>query len=108
MFDREQKTLALHFARSLAERNYEYAYSLLSSNTQSNLSLDAMRDQFESIIPLDWGEVGPIELEENHAWEEMFVYVVLGGDTYSEAIIIDSFETNGAILKVNSFQFGRP
>ena len=108
MFGLEQKTLPLNFARSLAERNYEYAYSLLSNNTQSNLSLDAMRAQFESIIPLDWGEVRPIELEENPAWEEMFVYVVLGGDTYSEAIIVDSFETNGPILKINSFQFGRP
>lgn len=108
MFDQEQKKLALKFARSLATRSYEQAYGMLSRDVQSQITLDAMRAQFESMIPLDWGEVDLIDLEENPAWDEMFLYVVLGGDTYSEAIIISSFESSSNVLKINSFQFGRP
>jgi hypothetical protein len=108
MFNEEQKTLALEFARSLARRNYEQAYGMLSSRLQSQLSLYELREQFESMIPLDWGEVDPIDLEENPAWDEMFLYVVLGGSVYSEAVIIDSFVLDGAISRINNLQFGRP
>ena len=37
-----------------------------------------------------------------------FVYVVLGGDMYSEAIIIDSFVTENGKIKIGNFEFGRP
>lgn len=108
MFTEEQKALALEFARSLTMRNYERAYGLLSDETQSRISLDGVREQFESMIPLDWGDVDPLELEENPAWNELFIYVVLGGEIYSEAIIVSSFVSDGSALKINEFQFGRP
>jgi len=108
MFDQKQKTLALEFARSLSKRDYGQAYNMLSLNAQSQLTEDALREQFESMIPLDWGDVDPIELEENPAWDEVFLYVVLGGEVYSEAIIVNSFTSDNEILKIDSFQFGRP
>lgn len=108
LFDQEQKTLALEFARSLANRRYEQAYGMLSRDAQSQIGLDALRDEFESMIPLDWGDVDPIELAENPTYNEMFLYVVLGGDVYSEAIIINSFASDEDVLKINSFEFGRP
>lgn len=108
MFDQTQKRLALEFARSLALRDYAQAYSMLSKDTQSQMPLDVMREQYEAMIPLDWGEVNPIELEENPAWDEMFLYVVLGGPVYSEAIIISSFASEEGKAKVETFEFGRP
>jgi hypothetical protein len=108
MFKQEQKALALEFARSLSMRSYEKAYGMLSANLQSLMSLNDVREQFESMIPLDWGEVDPLELNENPAWDEKFLYVVLGGDVYSEAIVINSFITDGTVVKINSFDFGRP
>lgn len=108
MFDKAQKKVALEFARFLAERDYTQAYSMLSQNAQSEITLDLMREQFETMIPLDWGDVDPIELEENPAWDEMFLYVVLGGPIYSEAIIINSFASEEGSQKVEKFEFGRP
>ena len=108
MFDKQQKILALEFARSLAKRDYRQAYNMLSLNAQSQLTEDALREQFESMIPPDWGDVDPIELEENPAWDEMLLYVVLGGDVYSEAIIVNSFASENELPKIDSFQFGRP
>ena len=108
MFDQNQKTLALEFARTLAKRDYGQAYHMLSLNAQSQLTEDGLREQFESMIPPDWGDVDPIELAENSAWDEMFLYVVLGGDGYSEAIIVNSFASDDEIPKIDSFQFGRP
>jgi len=108
MFDQQQKILALEFARSLAKRDYRQAYNMLSLNAQSQLTEDALREQFESMIPPDWGDVDPIELEENPAWDEMLLYVVLGGDVYSEAIIVNAFASENELPKIDSFQFGRP
>ena len=108
MFDQKQKSLALEFARSLSKRDYKQAYNMLSLNAQSQLTEDGLREQFESMIPLDWGDVNPIELEENPAWNEMFLYVVLGGDVYSEAITISSFASDEEKMKIETFEFGRP
>lgn len=108
MFDQAQKALALEFARTMATRDYTQAYSMLSLNAQSQMTLDVVREQFEAMIPLDWGDVNPIELEENPAWDDMFIYVVLGGPVYSEAIIISSFAQDEGALKVETFEFGRP
>lgn len=81
---------------------------MLSLNAQSRMPLDVMREQYEAMIPRDWGEVEPIELEENPAWDEMFLYVVLGGPVYSEAIIIRSFGSEEGKPKVETLEFGRP
>ena len=108
MFDQKQKTLALEFARSLSKRDYGQAYNMLALDAQSQLTEDALREQFESMIPTDWGDVDPIELEENPGWDEMFLYVVLGGDDYSEAIIVNSFASENELPKIDSFEFGRP
>ena len=108
MFDNTEKVVALEFARSLANRDYSKAYSMLSQSAQSRITQDQLREQFEAMIPLDWGDVDPIELEENPAWDDMFVYIVLGGDVYSEAIIINSFADEAGSPTVELFEFGRP
>ena len=108
MFDQTKKTLALQFAGSLAARDYANAYRMLSRNAQSRMTLNEMREQYEALIPSDWGDVNPIKLEENPAWDDMFLYVVLGGPEYSEAIIISTFSTEEGKVKLETFEFGRP
>ncbi len=67
----------------------------------------ALRAKFEYMIPLDWSVVDPIEIyAENDGWP--FIYIVLGGDIYSEAIIVYSFVVEDGLHKIDRFEFGRP
>ena len=106
MFDQTQRALALNFARTLSQRDYSAAHQMCSNNQKSRVSVDHLREEFERIIPLDWGSIDPVELEEHDDFP--FIYVVLGGDVYSEAIIIDTFITEDGIIKIDNFEFGRP
>jgi len=71
-----------------------------------------MKEDFENMIPLDWGEVDPIEIQPMESASDQdvppFIYVVLGGDCYSEAIIIDSVIEENGKLSIAAFEFGRP
>ena len=106
MFDSAQKSLAKEFARVLSQREYDAAHAILSQKLRSQVDVDRLREEFEEMIPLDWGLVDPIELEESGDYP--FIYVVLGGDVYSEAIIIDSFSIENNQVKVGRYEFGRP
>ena len=108
MFDQAQKTMALSFARALAARDYGQAYGMLSAAAQARMTLDALRDDFTAMIPLDWGDVDPIALVEDPAFDEIFLYVVLGGPVYSEAVMIEAFTAEHGTPKIERFQFGRP
>jgi hypothetical protein len=106
MFDPTQKTLALDFARALVRRDYPAAHAMCSRRLRARLDVATLREQFERMIPLDWGQVDPIELEDRDEWP--FVYVVLGGDGYSEAIIIESFTLEDGQARIDAVEFGRP
>ena len=106
MFDSAQKLLAIEFARALSKREYDAAHAMFSQELRSQVNVDRLREEFEDMIPLDWGVVDPIELEESGDYP--FIYVVLGGYVYSEAIISDSFFIENNQVKVDSYEFGRP
>ncbi|MCU0735531.1 MAG: hypothetical protein MUF20_08395 [Methylotetracoccus sp.] len=106
MFDPTQKTLALNFARTLARGDYFAAHTMCSRQLRAYLDVAALREQFERMIPLDWGQVDPIELEDHDEWP--FVYVVLGGNVYSEAIFNKSFTVEDGQARIDSVEFGRP
>ena len=106
MFNSAQKTRAMEFARALSRREYDEAYAMCSQELRSRIEVGTLRKEFEEMIPLDWGEIDPIELEESCDYP--FIYVVLGGDLYSEAMIIDSFSVENGQVKVDRYQFGRP
>ena len=108
MFDDAQKTLAVTFARALAARTYAQAYDMLSAAAQSRISVEALRETFESMIPPDWGDVTPIELQESPYTAGRLLYVVLGGRVYSEAVIVHSFTTEDGVPKIERFELGRP
>lgn len=108
MFDHTQKDLALSFARAVAAKEYEKAYGMLSAGAQSRISQKQFRADVEHMLPAEFGEVDPIELMEIPEAAEMFVYVVLGGEAYSEAIMVEAFASEGGTPKIDRFQFGRP
>lgn len=105
MFDQDQKATALLFAQKLAARDYPAALELCSEEIRTGLNQGSLADKFEAIVPLDWGKV-EIILEENDAFP--FVYITLGGDVYSEAIIVHSFGTENGQAKIARFELGRP
>jgi hypothetical protein len=82
------------------------ALALCSDDLNSKLIEREPGEEFEAIVPLDWGEIDPIEREENPALP--FVYITLGGDVYSEAIIVHSFVTENGQIKIAGFELGRP
>ena len=66
------------------------------------------------MIPIDWGEVSPIEISETMVeWpakessDIAWVYVILGGDVYSEALTLIVTDENG-LIKIRDIEFGRP
>ena len=106
MFTEDEKKLALKLAYKLEKRDYDSAYSMLSTGLQASLSSAEFRQLYERMIPQDWGKIDPIELMDGD--EYPFVYVVLGGDVYSEAIIIDRFVDENGNSKIDNLEFGRP
>ena len=106
MFTDSQKHIALRFAESLSQRKYHMAYSMCSRLFQSRTSIETMKHDFEHIIPNDWGKVDPIEIVENDQFP--FIYIVLGGEVYSEAIMISSFIMEDNEIKIHDYEFGRP
>ena len=106
MFDQNQKMIAVQFAQKLADRDYHAALELCSEELKSGMNVSSLREEFEAIVPLDWGEVDPIRLEGNDTYP--FVYITLGGDEFSEAVIIHSFATENGQTKIASFELGRP
>ena len=106
MYNSAQKSLAIEFARALSKREYNEAHAMCSQELRTQINVDRLREEFEDMTPLDWGVIDPIELDESGDYP--FVYVLLGGDMYSEAIIIDSFSIENNQVKVGRYKFGRP
>ena len=108
------EALALEFARVLARRDYRAAYNMTSSEFKSKFSCEEMQNDFESIIPTDWGPVDPIEIGTTmddwpgkRANDIEWIYVGIGGDMYSEAIVVVMTEKDGG-LSVRDVEWGRP
>ena len=108
MFDQTQKDFALTFARTLAAKDYERAYGMLSQGARSGITREALRADFEAMIPPEFGEVSSIELLELPEAADLFVYVALGGEVYSEAVIVEGFTAEDGTPRIDRFQFGRP
>jgi hypothetical protein len=106
--------IALEFTQALASRDYTKAYAMTSKEYQRNTTKDVMKSSFEDIVPVDWGTIGPIEIGETMTdWPDkkpsdlVWVYVSIGGDVYSEAVITIitlEYETP----KVRQIEYGRP
>ena len=129
--------LALDFAEALIQRKYEDAYAMTSSDFIEEggnpLSIDALRNRFEMIVPTDWvfvdmeaiyaADPPPAHLRAKHVrgplaimeaeddWVEdpdvAFVYVSIADDAEGEGIsFYVTREASG--LKIREISFGRP
>ena len=106
--------LAIEFVRALANREFVTAYDLTTADFRSACSCEEMQNEFESIVPEDWGVIDPIEIGTSmDDWpgkskdDIKWVYVVIGGDAYSEAVILVTAQQSG-ILRVRQVEWGRP
>lgn len=110
----DYRQIALEFAKSLAAREYPKAYAMMSHGYRQKSTVDELRIGFEAIVPTDWGAIGPIEIGETMtSWpgkqpsDVAWAFVSIGGDVYSEAVIVVVTSENGE-AKIREVEFGRP
>lgn len=110
----DAKETALNFSNVIASRNYSDAYEMTSTSFKEHFSKLKMQEAFEDMVPMDWGDINPIEIGETmtewptkESTDIAWVYVILGGDVYSEALTLIVTNENG-ILKIRDIEFGRP
>ena len=106
--------VGLSFGQALAGRDYTTAYAMTSSEYRHSTSIEEMRAAFETIVPTDWRTVGPVEVGVTmESWPDKqpsdvgWAYVSIGGEVYSEAVIVVVALEAGA-LKIRTVEFGRP
>jgi hypothetical protein len=111
---RDHGQVALEFARSLAAREYPKAYAMMSHGYRQDHTVDELRAGFEAIVPRDWGAIGPIEVGQTMtSWpgkqssDAGWAYVSIGGEAYSEAVIVIVTLENGE-ARIREVEFGRP
>ena len=100
--------------RALASRDYPAAYAMTSGEYQRRTTMADMQAGFEAIVPTDSPiavsvEVGltmetwPHKQPSDVGW----VYVSVGGDVYSEAVIV-IVALEAETLRIRAVEFGRP
>jgi hypothetical protein len=106
--------IALEFTKALAAREYPKAYAMTSQEYRKRTTAEQLRTAFENIVPIDWGQIGPIEVGQTMtSWpgkrpEDVgWAYVSIGGDVYSEAITVVVTSESGE-SKIREVEFGRP
>ena len=106
--------LALAFVRALGARDYAAAYEMTSASFRGQTNPMEMQATFEEMVPLDWGEVEPIEVVQTmDQWpgkqpgDAGWVYVSIYGDVYSEGVTV-VVATEEEALKIREVEWGRP
>jgi hypothetical protein len=105
---------ALSFGKALLSREYSRAFAMTSTEYQRGITLEQMGEAFEAIVPPDWGTAGPVEVGQTmddwpgkQASDAGWAYVSIGGDVYSESVIVIVAHEDDA-MKVRDVEFGRP
>ena len=87
---------------------------MMSHGYRQKSTVDDLRIGFEAIVPTDWGAIGPIEVGQTmtswpgkQASDLGWAFVSIGGDVYSEAVIVVVTSENGE-AKIREVEFGRP
>lgn len=110
----DYRQVAIEFTRLLAAREYAKAHAMTSQEYRTRASVDQLRTDFENIVPPDWGPMGPIEVGQTmtswpgkHPADLGWAYVSIGGNVYSEALVVVVVSENGE-ARVREVEFGRP
>jgi hypothetical protein len=105
---------ALAFVQALAARDYPAAHAMTAQAYRRRCTVEQLRVAFEAIVPTDWGPVEPLEV--GHTMDDWpdrqpgdlsWAYVSIGGDTYSEAVIVVITSEDG-VARIREVEFGRP
>lgn len=110
----DYRNIALEFTRLLAKRDYRKAYTMTSRQYRQRTTVEQLQTAFETIVPSDWGSMGPIEVGQTLTnWPDKqpadigWAYVSIGGDVYSEAVTVVVTSEQGE-AKIREVEFGRP
>ena len=110
----DYRQTALEFVKALAARDYPKAYAMTTQGYRMRTTLEHLRIAFETIVPTDWGPVGPVEVGQTmETWpgklpsDMGWAYVSIGGDVYSEAVTVVVTSENGE-ARIREIEFGRP
>ncbi len=110
----DYRQTALEFTRSLAAREYPKAYAMTSQEYRKRTTAEQLQTAFETLVPADWGPMGPIEVAQTmttwpgkQASDLGWAYVSIGGDVYSEAITVVVTAEQGE-ARIREVEFGRP
>jgi hypothetical protein len=110
----DYRQVALEFTKSLAAREYAKAYAMTSQQYRKRTTMEQLRTDFETIVPTDWGRMGPIEVGQTMmSWPGKqradlgWAYVSIGGNVYSEAVTVVVAMENGE-PRIREVEFGRP
>lgn len=110
----DYRQVALQFTRLLAARDFQAAWEMTSREYRGRNTADRLRAAFEAIVPADWGPISPIEVGQTmtdwpgkQASDVGWAYVSIGGNVYSEAVIVIVTSEDGE-QKVRDVEFGRP
>lgn len=110
----EARQVALDFTRALTEREYARAHAMTTAGYRQATSAEALRRDFEAVVPTDWGDAEPLEVAATLGdWPDRepddvgLVSVAIPGDVYSEAIAVVVAREAG-VLRIRSVEMGRP
>jgi len=87
---------------------------MMTKQYPKGTSVEQLQTAFETVVPTDWGPMGPSEVGETMtSWpgkqptEIGWADVSIGGDVYSEAITVVVTSEPGE-AKIREVEFGRP
>ena len=106
--------VALAFATALTRRDFDAAYAMTARDYQRRVPVGTMREAFAAIVPAEFGSITSVDAGMTmDSWPDKqpsdvaWVYVSVGGDVFSEAVIVIVASEDGS-LKVRDVEFGRP
>jgi len=104
----------MKFTEALTDRGRSGAYILLSTEYHNSMNADQLKEEFEKIVPPDWGDIGQIEIgtvvddgPDKQPSDLGWVYVSIGGEVHSEGLTLVLMSENGN-ARVREVEFGRP
>jgi hypothetical protein len=106
--------VALSFVQALAGRDYPAAYAMTSGEYRRRTTMADMQSAFEAIVPANSAMAASVEVgltmetwPDKHPSDVGWAYVSIGGDVYSEAVIVVVAQ-EAETLRIRTVEFGRP
>lgn len=108
------KDFAAQFGSALTEKDFALAHSMLCQSLQEKLSIENLKQEFESMI--SYGEGLSENVDVMEAFEDWpakqqndigWAYVAITGQDFSEAVSLTISYENGQ-ARVREIEWGRP